>query len=152
MKQTTILTTLFLLALTARGAAADESGNAVDDALFTRQENFEQFSKAFPMERVYLHFDNTSYYKGEDIWYKAYVVSDDHFNRTQLSRILYVELLNPIGYPVETHKLKVENGQAYGGFHLTDTINAGFYEVRAYTQWMLNFTTGDPHGWRRMHS
>ncbi len=123
-----------------------------DTVLLSRQENFERFANQFPQERVYVHFDNTSYYKGENIWYKAYVVRDDNLHHTNLSRILYVELLNPIGYPVETQKLAIENGQAHGSFHLKDTLNAGFYEVRAYTQWMLNFTTGDPHGWRRMHS
>ena len=123
-----------------------------DSLLLSRQENFERFSLLFPTERVYVHFDNTSYYKGENIWFKAYVVRDDNLHHTDISRILYVELLNPIGYPIETQKLVIENGQAHGSFELKDTLNAGFYEVRAYTQWMLNFTTGDPHGWRRMHS
>lgn len=123
-----------------------------DSLLWLRQQNFEKFSVSFPQERVYIHFDNTSYYKGEDIWYKAYVVREGNLHHTDLSRILYVELLNPIGFPVETQKLVIENGQANGSFHLKDTLNAGFYEVRAYTTWMLNFTTGDEHGWRRMHS
>ena len=121
-----------------------------DSLLMRCQKNFELFSQQFPQERVYLHFDNTSYYKNEDIWYKAYVVRDDNLHHTDLSRILYVELLNPIGYPVETQKLVIENGQAHGSFHLKDTLNAGFYEVRAYTAWMLNFTTGDGHGWKRL--
>ena len=128
------------------------SGADTDSLLLQRQENFERFAYMFPTERVYVHFDNTSYYKGENIWYKAYVVRDDNLHFTDLSRILYVELLNPIGYPVETQKLVIENGQAHGSFELKDTLNAGFYEVRAYTAWMLNFTTGDPHGWKRMHS
>jgi hypothetical protein len=112
----------------------------------------QQFAQAFPQERVYLHFDNTSYFKGEDIWYKAYVVRDagDSLQRTNLSAILYVELLNSIGYPVETQKLVVKDGQARGSIHLNDTLNAGFYEVRAYTTWRLNFCTGDEHGWRRL--
>ena len=136
----------WLTCLTSVFAAAD-----ADSLLLSRQENFERFTHNFPTERVYVHFDNTSYYKGESIWYKAYVVRDDNLHHTDLSRILYVELLNPIGYPVETQKLVIENGQANGMFQLKDTLNAGFYEVRAYTAWMLNFTTGDPHGWRRMH-
>ena len=146
MKQL-ILTLVFGLASLLPATGAD-----TDSLLFQRQENFERFAYMFPTERVYVHFDNTSYYKGENIWYKAYVVRDDNLHFTDLSRILYVELLNPIGYPVETQKLIIENGQAHGSFELKDTLNAGFYEVRAYTAWMLNFTTGDPHGWKRMHS
>lgn len=121
-----------------------------DSVLLQRVENFSRFAKAFPQERVYVHFDNTSYYKGEQIWYKAYVVRDENLHPTNLSRILYVELLNPIGYPVETQKLVIDKGQAHGSFVLKDTLNAGFYEVRAYTSWMLNFTTGDAHGWDRL--
>ena len=135
------------LALQASGAEVD-----ADSALQRRQHNFDRFAQGFPQERVYLHFDNTSYYKGEHIWYKAYVVRDDNLHHTNLSRILYVELLNPIGYPVETQKLLIENGQAHGSFELKDTLNAGFYEVRAYTTWMLNFTTGDSHGWHRLYT
>ena len=127
MKQL-ILTLVFGLASLLPATGAD-----TDSLLFQRQENFERFAYMFPTERVYVHFDNTSYYKGENIWYKAYVVRDDNLHFTDLSRILYVELLNPIGYPVETQKLIIENGQAHGSFELKDTLNAGFYEVRAYT-------------------
>ena len=38
------------------------------------------FSKNIPQEKVYLHFDNTSYYQGDNIWFKCYVTS----NRVQL--------------------------------------------------------------------
>lgn len=142
------LLTLLLLFFTLLQA----KGNDDDSLLLSRQRNFEHFTQMFPQERVYVHFDNTSYYKGENIWYKAYIVRDDDLHQSDLSRILYVELLNPIGYPVETQKLAIVNGQAHGSFQLKDTLNAGFYEVRAYTTWMLNFTTGDPHGWRRLYS
>ena len=141
------LTLVMVLMALLQAKAADD-----DSLLLSRQENFEHFSQAFPQERVYVHFDNTSYYKGEQMWYKAYVVRDDNLHRTNLSRILYVELLNPIGYPVETQKLLIQDGQAHGSFELKDTLNAGFYEVRAYTTWMLNFTTGDAHGWHRLYT
>ena len=144
MKRALFILLLCALAATARGA------EETDSLLKACQENFERFGRMFPQERVYVHFDNTSYYKGEQIWYKAYVVRDDNLSPTDLSRILYVELLNPIGYPIETQKLPIVDGQAAGSFLLKDTLNAGFYEVRAYTTWMLNFTTGDEHGWQRL--
>ena len=136
---------LLLLAMLPSMAMAQ-----VDDErlkLEALQTNFEQFARKNPQERVYLHFDNTSYYKGEHIYYKAFVVDDATLKASDLSRILYVELVNPIGYPVETQKLMVRNGQANGSFHLKDTLNAGFYEVRAYTAWMLNFAPGNGHDW-----
>ncbi len=120
------------------------------DKLFDLQENFARFSQENPRERVYLHFDNTSYYKGEHIWFKAYLVEEETLQPSPLSRILYVELVNPIGYPVETLKLLVRNGQTSGSFLLKDTLNAGFYEVRAYTAWMLNFAHGNGHGWEHL--
>lgn len=134
----------FLFALTSAGVAW--AGGADSLKLAVCQANFDRFAAAYPQERVYLHFDNTSYYKGERIWYKAYVVGGSDFRAAPLSRILYVELLTPMGYPVETQKLPLRGGQADGSFELSDTINAGFYEVRAYTAWMLNFTPATAMG------
>ena len=59
---------------------------------------------------------------------------------TGMSRVLYVELLNQQGFILQTRKLKIDdNGQCHGDFALTDSMFAGFYEVRAYTRYMLNF-------------
>ena len=63
------------------------------------QTNFEQFARKNPQERVYLHFDNTSYYKGEHIYYKAFVVDDATLKASDLSRILYVERSTPLAIP-----------------------------------------------------
>ena len=45
-------------------------------------------------EKVYLHLDNNCYYRGEEIWYKAYVVRADNNQYTDMSRLLYVELVD----------------------------------------------------------
>ena len=148
MEKRCIMAVISLFLIAATGMAQDN--NDATPQLTALQTNFERFAKKNPQERVYLHFDNTSYYKGEHIWYKAYVVEGSSLQPTNLSRILYVELVNPIGLPVETQKLVVNNGQASGSFLLKDTLNAGFYEVRAYTSWMLNFCPGNGHGWSRM--
>lgn len=56
-----------------------------------------------------------------------------------MSKILYVELLTPDGFLVERQQLEMPNGTANGAFVLTDSLYAGYYELRAYTRWMLNF-------------
>ncbi len=139
---------MLIVPLCAIKAQKTDSGTQLAEL----QRRFDQFASRNPQERVYLHFDNTSYFKGEHIWYKAYVVNDETLKASDMSQILYVELVNALGYPVETQKLMLRNGQTSGSFLLKDTLNAGFYEVRAYTAWMLNFAHGNGHGWERMQS
>ena len=97
--------------------------------------------KVLPVqEKVYLHFDNNCYFLGDTIWYNAYVVLADDNSPEPLSRILYVELLNEQGYLMERQQLQInKSGQADGCFAICDTLFAGYYEIRAYTKWMLNF-------------
>ena len=102
-------------------------------------QHFIAFSKAYPQEKVYLHFDNTAYYLGESIWFKAYAVRADRNSLGSISKVLYVEMLNSEGYVLETKKLKLENGECHGDFKLSTTNYGGFYEIRAYTRYMLNF-------------
>ena len=99
----------------------------------------EAFGQALPQEKVYLHLDNTCYFIGDTIWYKGYVTQSNTGTLTTLSRILYVELLTPDGYLVERQQLEMPDGMAHGMFVLTDSLYAGYYELRAYTRWMLNF-------------
>ena len=100
----------------------------------------DQFSQYIPHEKVYLHFDNTSYYQGDNIWFTCYVVTSKLHQATELSKTLYVELLNPGGEIVDKRVLKIEDGRCHGDFTLGQLpFYSGFYEVRAYTKYMLNF-------------
>ncbi|MDR2909958.1 MAG: hypothetical protein LBV47_01120 [Bacteroidales bacterium] len=98
------------------------------------------FTRHIPQEKVYLHFDNTSYYQGDNIWFKCYVVTSGQHQLSPWSKTLYVELLSPGGETIDRRILKIENGQCHGEFTLNQlTFYSGFYEVRAYTKYMLNF-------------
>ena len=63
-----------------------------------------QWNRLYPQEKVYLHLDNTAYFLGETIWMKAYVTRSDTENRSNISRVLYVELISPRGFVVERPK------------------------------------------------
>lgn len=97
------------------------------------------YSIRTPQEKVYLHLDNNGYFKEETIWFKAYVVQAASLYPTNLSRVLYVDLLNNEGQLVEQKKLHIYNGTAHGDFSLQNLPNGGFYEIRAYTREMLNW-------------
>ncbi len=101
--------------------------------------NYVRFNCNHPQEKVYLHMDNRSYYIGDTIWFKAYVMNATTLHPTHTSGVLYVELLNEHGVEMEHKKLRIVDGMCHGEFALKDTYRTGYYEIRAYTRNMLNF-------------
>lgn len=125
-------------------AAADETAENQSVYNLTRYiRSANMFSRYVPQEKVYLHFDNTSYFHNDRIWFKAYVVAGGNLRPTPLSRTLYVDLITPGGLVVDRRILRIENGEAHGDFTLShQPFYSGFYEIRAYTKYMLNFGEG----------
>lgn len=101
--------------------------------------NIITFNREHPQEKVYLQLDNRSYYIGDTIWFKAYIVNAVSLRPTHTSGILYVELLNEDGIEMEHRKLHITNGMCHGEFPLRKDYRTGYYEIRAYTRNMLNF-------------
>ena len=132
MKNTIFSLILILLTIAAYGSLKAQTPAALSEKVAA-------FGAALPQEKVFVHIDNTCYFLGDTIWFKAYVARSDNHVPTTLSRILYVELLTPDGYFVERQQLEMRSGSAYGSFVLSDSLYAGYYELRAYTLWMLNF-------------
>ena len=143
-----LLTTILLITIATIATAAEEN---TSDKLMRFAGNIHQFNAIYPQEKVYLQFDNTSYYTGETIWFKAFVVEASTLNRAP-SQVLYVDLISPGGVLLQQEKLKIVAGQADGSFPLVDAATSqvrsmrgvtnypsGFYEIRAYTNNMLNF-------------
>lgn len=97
------------------------------------------FANNFPREKAYLHFDNTSYYVGDTIWFKAYVTLAEKQTFSLISRPLYVELVDQTGHIADKQIIKLTQGQGNGQFILPHSMLSGYYEVRAYTRWMLAF-------------
>lgn len=90
-------------------------------------------------EKVHLHLDKPYYAIGDNIWFKAYVVLAEKNQPSNLSKILYVDLIDELGSIKQTLKLPLMMGLAWGEFTLTDSLKEGNYRVRAYTTWMRNF-------------
>ena len=100
------------------------------------------FNKVVPQEKVYLHFDNMGYFENETLWFKAYVTRTYDGHLSDLSKVLYVELLNPTGDVLQTLKYPIDSlGMSHGEMKLDTIMGAGLYEVRAYTRYMTNWGT-----------
>ena len=88
-------------------------------------------------ESVYLHLDNDAYFLGDTIWFSAYITNDACLGSN--SKVLYVELLSPEGNIVNKQCFRVVGGRSYGEIPLPIQILSGFFEVRAYTKYMMNW-------------
>ena len=91
--------------------------------------NIHQFNNLFPQEKVYLEFDNTAYFQGEIIWFKAFVTHATTLKRAP-SKGLYVDFLAPTGQLILQQKLKVVAGQCDGAIMLWDAATAQAREKR----------------------
>lgn len=145
MKRTFLTLLSAALALTfATASACPETAEFADSSALKRMAQFAgnmlTYNNNFTQEKVYLHLDNNGYIAGERLWFKAYVFKAASLLPTDMSRVLYVELLNPDGQLVERKTLRVDNGRTYGDFELNPVeCHQGFYELRAYTRAMLNW-------------
>lgn len=153
MKRLLCLITSFLLSglVLSAGNPPEDPDDFIRD-LMRFSGNIHQFNNIFPQEKVYLEFDNTAYFQGEIIWFKAFVTHATTLKRAP-SKVLYVDFLSPTGQLILQQKLKVIAGQCDGAIPLYDADTqqarekrgimeypSGFYEIRAYTQNMLDFS------------
>lgn len=102
-------------------------------------DHLERFGKTLPQEKVYLHMDNTCYFAGDTIWFSAYTRQTSDGSPSKISGLLYVELYNNEGYLVERKNVQIINGRGCGNFVLDKKSYGGYYELRAYTRWQLNW-------------
>jgi hypothetical protein len=91
------------------------------------------------IEKVYLHLDRESYYPGDDIWFKAYLIDATDRWLTDNSMNLHVELISPDLKIIDSRIIRLDNGLGNGDFHLSEKIQSGRYSIRAYTNYMRNF-------------
>ncbi len=93
---------------------------------------------SYPMEKVYLHFDKPYYALGDTIWFKAYLTIDYH-QLSPLSKIVYVDILGQRDSLIQSVKLQVKNGVAWGSIPVSQYVfKKGNYRVVAFTNWMNN--------------
>ena len=91
-------------------------------------------------EKVFLHFDKDFYSTGETIWFKAYLVEAIRHRPIQIPCVLYVDLFGPEGELVTSRQVKIEYGYGAGQIQLPVALLGGNYQIRAYTEWMKNFS------------
>ncbi len=101
-------------------------------------QKFTSYFERLPQQKVYLHLDKYSYNADEILWFKAYLVDASSHRPDSSTTNLYVDLINPSGYIVQSKLIKLTGGTGNGDFSFQDTIPEGVYKIKAFTQWMRN--------------
>jgi TonB-dependent SusC/RagA subfamily outer membrane receptor len=103
--------------------------------------SLDSFRNKMPVEKVHLHFDKPYYTLGDTIWFKAYAVNESN-ELSQLSKTLYVDLVDEQNVVKKSVRLPVTQGLAWSSIALKDSsLVAGNYRIHAYTNWMRNLGT-----------
>jgi hypothetical protein len=101
---------------------------------------FDQYRKNNLQEKIYVHTDRSSYLSGETLWYKVYLTDGAWHHLLDISKVVYLELLDSEHKPVLQTKLTLKDGMGHGSWYIPTTVNTGNYTLRAYTNWMKNFS------------
>ncbi|MEI6049695.1 MAG: TonB-dependent receptor plug domain-containing protein [Bacteroidota bacterium] len=111
------------------------------------QKNYSNYLQAQPandslivIEKIYLHTDRSYYYSGDDIWFKAYLIEAADRLLTNHSKNLHVELISPSLKIISDRIVRLDSGLGRGDFKLPDELRSGKYKLRAYTNYMRNFS------------
>ena len=98
------------------------SQNASSDIIFKQFfDNAVAFADTYPREKVYLHFDNSSYYVGDTIWFKAYTVYAENNMPSTISKPLYVEMLDQTGHITQRQIIELNSGEGHGQIILNES-------------------------------
>jgi len=124
---------LFFLAIHINGFAQTEALNRLVKQLQGYQQNTLQ-------EKVFLHLDRSFYVGGETMWIKAYVVDGYFHHALDISKVVYVDILDRNQQPVIQTKISLEHGNGNGTIAIPASLDSDNYTVRAYTNWMKNFS------------
>lgn len=125
-------------ALLLLGICFSFANKLADDPFSDLIKRWQEYTKKYEQEKVHLHLDKPYYAIGDDIWFKAYIINTHTNEPSDISKILYVELINEKNSIKTQLKLPMQSGITWGDFKLPDTLSEGNYRIRAYTQWLRN--------------
>lgn len=99
---------------------------------------YEDYTEA-AREVVYMHLNKSTYIKGESIGFTAYVMDKKDKKPSQLTTNLYVSIEDENKNVIKQKLIRVDDGVASNSFEVDSLFSSGYYNVKAYTNWMLNF-------------
>lgn len=91
-----------------------------------------------PEENLNLQVNTDLFVTGEKILYKTFVFNTKTNALSTISKYAYVSLIGKDKTIHFNHKLKTNNGQAFGDYFIPSGITTGHYKLITYTNWSKN--------------
>ncbi|MDB5120288.1 MAG: hypothetical protein JWN56_1506 [Sphingobacteriales bacterium] len=91
-------------------------------------------------EKLFVQTDKDFYLAGDILWFKLYNTNNDNHQLIDFSKVAYVEVLDLNNKPILQAKIALKKGTGSGSFYLPISLSSGNYSLRAYTNWMKNFS------------
>jgi hypothetical protein len=105
------------------------------------QTGFNQYNANTVQEKLFVHTDKSAYTAGELMWFKVYNVDGANHKPIDLSKVVYIEVLDKNQSPVVQAKVAMKDGTGSGSLFLPVSLTTGNFVLRAYTSWMKNFSS-----------
>ncbi|QCX40847.1 hypothetical protein FF125_21255 [Aureibaculum algae] len=111
------------------------------------KELVKKYNAYFELERetIYTHLNKTSYFIGEEIWFKSYIYNGRYQTPYVSSTNIYVSIFNESGNLMESKLLYATMGFTHGNFLVDHKFTPGIYYIKTTTNWMKNFTEDLSH-------
>jgi TonB-dependent SusC/RagA subfamily outer membrane receptor len=100
----------------------------------------EKYRLSTPQEKVFLHFDKPYYMAGETMWFKGYLFDGTTHKIDSVSRVMYVDLIDETQGKIIASRILNCDGSTHGDIALPDSLEEGVYQIRAYTNYMRNYS------------
>lgn len=110
-----------------------------NERLTKRQQLEVASALSFLYEKIYVQTDKPFYHPGDQLWFKGYVNYQSNIFRDSLSKTVYVDLISPGRQILQSRVLQIDSGRFIGEIDIPKAIDAGTYNVRAYTSLQRNF-------------
>ena len=91
------------------------------------------------VEKFFLHTNKSTYYAGEKVWFKAYVVNDADNKPSLETTNLHINLYNTKKELISNQLFLVKDGTTHGEIELQKELSSGKYYIELTTQLNQNF-------------
>lgn len=110
------------------------------DAQDSLKNKFDTYQENTLQEKIYIHTDKDFYQNDEICWFKVYCVDAFFHQPIDISKVAYVEILDKNNKAVLQAKIPLKDGFGNGSLKIPMFLGSGKYKMRAYTNWMKNFS------------